>query len=134
MHLKYVEQLPPRVIAKRLDVTTHEIHMVDQRLKKNFIKEKEGKPKPKKHLSKREASVGIGIYLEEQGIHGLKRRNVQEYLKKVMPDTKVPSLNNIGSLLKEKFKLRYGRFDGAVTKYADPKFDPKRLWVARLLT
>ena len=35
--------------------------------------------------------------------------------------------------MKDDFKLRYKKYDGAIVKYKDPQYDEKRLWTCRLL-
>ena len=46
---------------------------------------------------------------------------------------KTPSLNTISRLLKREFKLSYRAASPALTRYLDPSYNPKRVWVSRLL-
>ena len=40
MHLKYVEHMKPRDIAKKLRMTVDEVYTADKRLKQNYSKAK----------------------------------------------------------------------------------------------
>jgi hypothetical protein len=39
----------------------------------------------------------------------------------------------IRKIMREKFNLKYQRLDKANTKYRDPEYNEKRLWVSRLM-
>jgi len=59
---------------------------------------------------------------------------LQQFFEEQRPDTKAPSLTAISDILKDEFKMRYRKYDGAIVRYKDPTFDEKRLWACRLLT
>ena len=46
---------------------------------------------------------------------------------------KHPSHPTLSKILKEEFKLKFGKFESASIKYQDVAFDEKRLWISRLL-
>lgn len=50
-----------------------------------------------------------------------------------MVDSRVPTLREIGSTLREEFKLRYRKEDGAAVRYRDPAIDARRVWASRIL-
>jgi len=51
-----------------------------------------------------------------------------------MKASRLPSRNEIADVLREEFRIRYHKLDGAVINYNDPLFDEKRLWACRLLS
>ena len=58
---------------------------------------------------------------------------MHEHLELTFPPSQVPSLKDISSILKEEFKLRFRKLDGAVARYNDPLYDEKRGIVSRVL-
>lgn len=59
-------------------------------------------------------------YLQKEGIYNIKRMKIQEHLSVQRADLKTPTLKAISTILKEDFKLRYRRLDGATVHYKDP--------------
>ena len=59
-------------------------------------------------------------YLQLEGIYNIKRAKIQEHLSVERPDLKAPTMQAISSILKDDFKLRYRRLDGATVHYKDP--------------
>jgi hypothetical protein len=55
-------------------------------------------------------------------------------VKSIATTFKPPKFNEISSLLRSKFNIRFGKFDPALIRYRDPDLMPKRVWVCRLLT
>ena len=51
-----------------------------------------------------------------------------------MKQSRVPSKNEIADMLRQEFRLRFRKLDGATLNYIDPHFDEKRLWASRLLS
>ncbi len=50
-----------------------------------------------------------------------------------MPQSQVPSVATLRTILKKTFHLKFGKLMSANLKYSDPGFNEKRLWVSRLL-
>ena len=75
----------------------------------------------------------VGEYLHKHGLYDIKRLKIQQHLQMERPDLRTPTLEAISSILKEDYKLRYRKYDGATVHYKDPMFDEKRLWACRLL-
>ena len=73
-------------------------------------------------------------YLKAGGLTNLKRSSIHQHLTSTLTDSKVPTLNQIGDILKKDFNLRYRKLDGALVHYSDPQFEEKRIWVSRLLS
>jgi hypothetical protein len=75
----------------------------------------------------------VASYLSTNGLFNLKRAKVHQFLQESLPAAQVPSERSISAILKDDFKLRFRRYDGAMARYKDPTFDEKRVWACRLL-
>jgi hypothetical protein len=58
---------------------------------------------------------------------------LQKFFEEQRPDTKASSLTVTSDILKDEFKMRCRKYDGAIVRYKDPAFVEKRLWACRLL-
>lgn len=75
----------------------------------------------------------IGQYFDQNGFYETSTIDLRKHLLTKLPSQKVPSLTTLRRVLKEHFKLKYGRLDKINLKYRDPTYNEKRLWVARLI-
>lgn len=45
----------------------------------------------------------------------------------------MPCAETVSLILKEKFQLRFLKYDGAVARYRDPLFNDRRIWLSRIM-
>ena len=63
----------------------------------------------------------ISDYIDSKGVHQISLERLRQHLLKSLPSKfKAPHLNEISSLLRWKFHLRFGKFDPAYIRYRDP--------------
>jgi len=72
-------------------------------------------------------------YMQEHGIYKMRRDDILDHMYGKLNDSRVPTLNEIGETLREDFKVRYRREDGAAVRYRDPDMDLRRTWASRIL-
>ena len=140
VRLHQIEHLRPAEIAKIMRVSANDVyracHGYLSRVKKfqEFDDRDRGSSVMRKlPLDRIQVKEKVAQYLGENGLYKMKRATVQEYLHDKLSDSKVPTLNEIGSLLKNDFKIRYLRENPAAVKYRDPDIDERRKWASRLL-
>ncbi len=130
--------MKPQEIAKKLKVAVTDVYRTIQRFRKavqDQEEEKEAADEIVKHdLDKQQMKDLMRTYLEKEGIYNLKRARIHEYLGGSMKQSRVPSKNEIADMLRQEFRLRFRKLDGATVNYIDPHFDEKRLWASRLLS
>ncbi|TNV70802.1 hypothetical protein FGO68_gene13118 [Halteria grandinella] len=64
----------------------------------------------------------------------MKRADLQEHLQGRLADSRVPTLNELSTTLKEDFKIRYIKENPANVRYRDPEIDDRRAWASRILS
>ena len=69
----------------------------------------------------------------QHGIYLHSSQQLQSHLLWKLGPDKVPSSLTIRKLMREKFKLHYKRLQKASTKYRDPQYNEKRMWVSRIM-
>lgn len=146
VYMKHVQGMKPAQIARKLKVSVYDVYRADRRLKGNYGKAIQAATRPEEHplgyfyehhvlvRDNLEVKQGVADYLSTQGMHNLKRQQLQQELAAHMPGVQPSTLNDIGAILKQDFKLRYIKYDGASVRYKDPQFDEKRLWACRILS
>jgi hypothetical protein len=50
-----------------------------------------------------------------------------------MPEHQVPSIVTLRKIMKDQFNLKFMRHDKANVRYRDSKYNPKRIWISRLV-
>lgn len=92
MHLKFVQNMKPVDIAKKLKMTVKEVYTADKRLKVNYKKSLQQTalhnpgslgPVYRQHVNQvddKHLKASIGQYLNTHGIYDMKRVKVQQYL------------------------------------------------------
>ena len=72
-------------------------------------------------------------FFMQHGIYLHSSQQLQSHLLQKLGPDKVPSSLTIRKLMKEKFNLHYKRLQKASTKYRDPQYNEKRMWVSRIM-
>ena len=77
----------------------------------------------------------IEKFIRDNGLHSLTVNQIRAHIKSLgIPGLVVPCARTVSKILKEKFHLRFHKYDGAIAKYRDPLYTDRRLWLARVLT
>jgi hypothetical protein len=76
----------------------------------------------------------IAQHFEESGIYKCSSDAIRKRLLDNLPKDQVPTSLVIRNIMKDTFKLKYKTLEKANTKYRDPDYNEKRLWVCRLLS
>ena len=72
-------------------------------------------------------------FVQTNGLKELTRAKVVEGVRPSLPNLKIDT-GHISRIVRDDLHLRFLRYDTAMIRYQDPKFDLKRLWVSRLLS
>lgn len=75
----------------------------------------------------------IAAFFEKNGIYNHSSPKLRAHLLKVLPESKVPTTRILREVLQNTFHLSFKRLDKASVHYRNPKYNPKRQWVSRLL-
>ena len=76
----------------------------------------------------------VAGYLQEHGIYKMKRADILEHMQGRLADSRLPTLNEIGTTLRKDFKIRYIKENPANVRYRDPEIDERRAWASRILS
>lgn len=76
----------------------------------------------------------ISQCIKRNGLHALTIQSVRDFIaNQNIPNLKVPCAETVSLILKEKFQLRFLKYDGAVARYRDPLFNERRIWLSRIM-
>jgi len=140
IRLHQAEGLKPAQIAKIMKVSAEEVYKATKgynaRVKQRFETNLENESRVSNRVPLKMDSVRekVAEYLQESGIYKMKRADLQEHLQGRLADSRVPTLNELSTTLKEDFKIRYIKENPANVRYRDPEIDDRRAWASRILS
>lgn len=77
----------------------------------------------------------LAEYIRTHGVHSLRIADIRRHLSNLaIEGFKVPCPETISLVLKEKFHLRFGKYNGSIVRYRDPQYLDRRLWIVRIIT
>ena len=72
--------------------------------------------------------------MDQEGIHNVTIQSVYKFLQSNLPaDINAPYASTIKRIFHKHVHLRFKSVSSAMTRYIDPVYNEKRLWVSRLL-
>jgi len=140
IRLHQAEGLKPAQIAKIMKVSAEEVYKATKgnqaRVKKFQEADHENDSRVSNRVPLKMDSVRekVAEYLQENGIYKMRRADIQEHLQGRLADSRVPTLNEIGTTLRKDFKISYIKENQATVRYRDPEIDDRRAWASRILS
>jgi len=131
-----MHRLKPIDISSLTGMALGEVYRAKHQVRKDYMFIGPNKPtiKAVTMLDNKPLLENIKKSIASIGISHATLSNVMAHLRSLNQLKTIPSKSTLRRILKERFGLSFRTANAANTKYNDTDFDPKRLWVSKLIT